>query len=67
MECHEHLLTTKEKNMTKMLYVGNSGGKTRQGRHRKWWLADVENNLRYMAVRRWRMKAFLRKEGRSRL
>jgi hypothetical protein len=36
--------------------------RSRQGRYRKRWLADVESNLRYVAVRRWRMKAFLRKE-----
>jgi hypothetical protein len=41
MEWHEHLVTTKEKSMMKMLYVGNSGGKSRQGRHRNRWLADL--------------------------
>jgi hypothetical protein len=51
-----------KRSMMKMLFIRNSGGKSRQGRPRKRWLTDIENNLRYVAVRRWRMKASLRKE-----
>jgi len=44
--------------MVKM-FVGNSGGCRK---YLEKWLEVVENDLRYMGVRRWRLKASVRQE-----
>jgi hypothetical protein len=38
-------------------------GKRRQRRPRKRQLVDVENDLRYKEVRRWRLRTSIREEG----
>jgi len=45
--------------MVKMLVVGNSGSCRK---YLQKWLEDVENDLRYVGVKRWRLKAFVRQE-----
>jgi hypothetical protein len=45
-------------NMVKV-FVGNSGGCRK---YLEKWLEDVENYLRYMGVKRWRLKASVRQE-----
>jgi len=45
--------------MVKMLFVGNSGGCRK---YLEKWLEGVENDLRYMGVKRWRLKDSVRQE-----
>jgi len=59
-----------DRNMVKMLVMGNPGGKRRQqGRAKKRWLDDVENGFRYSRweSERCRLKSsvrdFQRREG----
>jgi hypothetical protein len=46
-------------NMVKMLFVANPGACRK---YLEKWLEDMENDLRYMGVKRWRLKAPVRQE-----
>lgn len=57
-----HVERMPESSVVKKVYKGKPGGRRLQGRPRKRWLDDVEEDLRRMGVRRWRTKAENREE-----
>ena len=52
---------SKNKQIVKMLFMGNPGGKIRQGRNREMWLDNAGCDLR-LKVRIFRLKAYVMEE-----
>jgi hypothetical protein len=46
-----------EDRMVKRIFEGHPGGRRKTDRPRKRWLDDVEEDLRSMKVKRWRIRA----------
>jgi hypothetical protein len=57
-----HVGRMAEDRVVKKVSKGKPGGRRLQGRLRKRWLDDVEEDLRKMGVRRWRSRAENREE-----
>jgi hypothetical protein len=55
----------KEARAVKKIFVGKLEGRRGRGRPRLRWINDVENDLRRLGVKRWRMKALDREEWTS--
>jgi hypothetical protein len=47
------------------MFEGKSEGRRRRGQPRLRWINDVEDNLRRLGVKQWRMKALDRQEWAS--
>jgi len=52
-----HVERMEESRIPIKLIHSNPEGRRRTGRPRKWWVEDVEEDLRKMGVRGWRRKA----------
>jgi hypothetical protein len=57
-----HVERTEESRIPIKLIHSNPEGQQRTGRPRKWWVEDVEEDLRKMGIRGWRRKAKEKKE-----
>jgi hypothetical protein len=52
-----HVVRMEEGRMVIRIFKGHPGGRRKTGRSRKRWLGDVEEDLRLMKVKRWRIRA----------
>lgn len=60
-----HVQRLPETSTTKKIFTGGPGGRRRRGRPRKRWVDDLEDDLRKLGVRRWRMRAEEREDWRQ--
>jgi hypothetical protein len=58
-----HVERMAEDRAVKKVFKGKPGGRRLQGRPRKRWLDDVDEDLRKMGVRRWRSGLTIEKSG----
>jgi hypothetical protein len=56
-----HLVRMSDDKTVKKVFLGKPDGRRKAGRPKLRWLGCTENDLKWMAVKRWRKKA----EGRS--
>jgi hypothetical protein len=52
-----HVVRMEEDRMVKRIFERHPGGRRKTGKPRKRWLDDVEEDLRLMKVKRWRISA----------
>ena len=60
-----HVSRMNETRSVKKIFEGKLEGRRGRGRPRCRWINDVEDNLRKLSVKRWRMKALNREEWAS--
>ena len=60
-----HVVRMNETMSVKKIFEGKLEGRRRRGRPRLRWINDVEDDLRKLSVKRWRMKALEREEWTS--
>jgi hypothetical protein len=51
-----HVVRMEEDRIVKRIFEGHPGGRRKTGGPRKRWLDDVEEDLRLMKVKRWRIR-----------
>jgi hypothetical protein len=52
-----HVVRMGEDRMLKRIFEGHPGGRRKTDRPRKRWLDDVEEDLSFMKVKQWRIRA----------
>jgi len=52
----------RESRSVKKIFEGKLEGRKCRGRPRRRWIIDVEDGLRKLGVKRWRMEALIREE-----
>jgi hypothetical protein len=57
-----HIIRTNETRAVKKIFEEKLGGRRGRGRRRLRWIDDVEDDLRNMGIKRWRIKALDRVE-----
>jgi len=57
-----HVIRMNETRSVKKIFDGKLEGRRGKGRPRLRWINDVEDDLRKLGVKRWRMKALARQE-----
>ena len=60
-----HVIRMKETGSVKKIFEGKIEGRRSRGRPRHRWIDDVEDDLRKLGVKRWRMEALDSKEWAS--
>ena len=65
MEWFGHVIRMNEIRSVKKVFEGKLEGRRGIGRPRLRWINDLEENLRQLGVKRWRMKALDREEWAS--
>ena len=65
MEWLGHVIRINEIRSVKKIFEGKLEGRTGTGRPRLRWIDDVEDDLRKLGVKRWRVKALDREEWAS--
>jgi hypothetical protein len=60
-----HVVRMNETRSVKKIFEGKLEGRRDRGQPRLRWVNDVEDNLRKLGVKRWRMKALEREEWTS--
>jgi len=62
LECLGHVIRVNETRSVKKIFEGKLEGRGGRGRPRLRWINDVEDDLRKLGVKQWRMKALDREE-----